>query len=103
MTAERRPSIVGCVRFPVRLMGRGEGKMRVVALLACGLAVGSCASMTRDWNDQVRFSSVPSEANVRTSTGFQCITPCQTAVGRKDEFVAVFSKPGYESKEVLVK
>ncbi|MBX9840419.1 MAG: translation initiation factor 2 [Xanthobacteraceae bacterium] len=77
--------------------------MRCVALLACGLALSGCASITRGWNEQIQFSSNPPEANVRTSTGFQCVTPCTLQVGRKDEFTAVFSKAGYISQEVPVR
>jgi hypothetical protein len=77
--------------------------MRVVALLACGLALSACASITRGWNEQIQFSSNPPEASVRTSTGFQCVTPCTLQIGRKDEFTAVFSKAGYVSQEVSVR
>lgn len=77
--------------------------MRVVGVLAVGLALSGCASITRGWNEQMQFSSVPSEANVRTSMGFQCLTPCTLQVGRKDEFTVVFSKAGYETKEVQVR
>ena len=89
--------------FSARLKGRGGEKMRVVALLACGLALSACASITRGWNEQIQFSSNPPEANVRSSTGFQCVTPCTLQIGRKDEFSVVFSKAGYISQEVSVR
>jgi hypothetical protein len=39
---------------------------------------------------------------VRTTSGLVCITPCSLPVGRKDEFVATFTKPGYEPVSVPV-
>jgi len=72
-------------------------------LLACGLALGGCASVTRGWEEVVRFSSVPTEAAVRTSSGFQCITPCFMKVQRKEDFTVTFSKAGYVTVEVPVR
>lgn len=77
--------------------------MRIVVVIAAALAVGSCASITRGWDNQIQFSSNPPEASVRTSAGFTCVTPCTLKVGRKDEFTAVFSKPGYITQEVAVR
>ncbi|WP_244445248.1 translation initiation factor 2 [Microvirga sp. BSC39] len=40
---------------------------------------------------------------MRTSTGLTCpTTPCTLQVDRKAEFVASFSKEGYESQDVMV-
>jgi hypothetical protein len=77
--------------------------MRKLALLACGLALSGCASVTRGWEEVVHFSSLPTEAALRTSTGFQCITPCIMKVQRKEDFTATFSKPGYISVDVPVR
>src|SRR4051812_37893672 len=78
--------------------------MRTVgALVAAGLMLGACASVTRGLNNQIQFSSNPPEASVRTSMGFQCVTPCTLQVGRKDEFDVVFSKAGYITETVPVR
>lgn len=76
---------------------------RVLVAASCGLTVAGCASITRGLNEQIQFTSYPSEASVRTSTGFQCVTPCTLQVGRKDEFTVVFSKADYVSQEVPVR
>jgi hypothetical protein len=40
---------------------------------------------------------------MRTSTGLTCpTTPCTLEVNRKSEFVATFSKQGYQSQNVMV-
>ncbi len=51
----------------------------------------------------MNFNSAPSEALMRTSTGLTCTTPCTLKVGRKDEFIATFSKPGYVTQDVPIK
>jgi hypothetical protein len=77
--------------------------MRMMTLLAFGLVLGGCASVTRGWEEVVHFSSLPTEAAVRTSTGFQCITPCIMKVQRKEDFVATFTKQGYIPVDVPVR
>jgi hypothetical protein len=72
--------------------------LAVLALSCCG-----CATITRGTTSQVQIRSEPSEANVRTSLGHACVTPCTITVSRKDEFVVVFSKPGYQMMEIPVK
>src|SRR6266700_465617 len=70
-------------------------RMRWVAILAVALMLGACASVTRGFNDQVQFLSDPPGAEVRTSMGHLCMTPCTLQFGRRDEFTVMFSKPGY--------
>lgn len=78
-------------------MGRGL----VVLMLA--LSCCRCATITRGTSDQVQIRSEPSEANVRTSLGHACLTPCTITVSRKDEFMVLISKPGYQTMEIPVK
>lgn len=79
--------------------------MKVRAFIAAGLvaAVAGCATVTRGTNSQVQIQSEPPGADVRTSTGFTCTTPCTMTVGRKDEFTVSFSKAGYEPEQVDLK
>lgn len=73
------------------------------ALVAVSLLTG-CATVTRGMSEQVTFTSEPSGASVRTSTGLQCsATPCTFDISRKSEFIATFTMPGYKSQEVAVK
>ncbi len=76
--------------------------MRWVAILAVALMLGACASVTRGFNDQVQFLSDPPGAEVRTSMGHLCMTPCTLQFGRRDEFTVMFSKPGYMPQQVAV-
>lgn len=78
--------------------------MRVsfLAVLAGSLSLGGCATVTRGTTEQITFDSTPPAA-MRTSTGLICpTTPCTLEVSRKSEFVATFSKDGYESQDVMV-
>lgn len=72
--------------------------------LAFVLGLAGCATVTRGMNEQVTFTSEPSGATVRLSTGLQCsATPCTFDISRKQEFIAVFSMPGYEDLSIDVK
>jgi len=77
-------------------------RLSLLAILAGSLSLGACATVTRGTTEQITFDSTPS-AEMRTSTGLTCpATPCTLEVSRKSEFIATFSKPGYESQNVVV-
>ena len=76
--------------------------MRLVVVLALAAGLGSCASLTRGTTSQVHFTSEPMGAELRTSMGHQCLTPCTLQFQRKDEFVASFSKSGYHPVSLMV-
>lgn len=71
-------------------------------VLFCALALSACGTITRGTTDQVQILSDPSDAEVRTSLGHSCRTPCSLTISRKDEFVVTFSKDGYEPRQVPV-
>jgi hypothetical protein len=75
--------------------------MRLIAI-AGSLALAGCATVTRGTTEQVQIISEPDDAVATTSLGQSCHTPCTLTVGRKDEFVVVFEKPGFERKQVPV-
>ncbi len=80
--------------------------MRIMSVwLVVSLAAfsGGCATVTRGTTNNVGFNSQPSQAEMRTSNGLGCITPCSLVVKRNEEFVATFTKPGYQAKQVEVK
>jgi hypothetical protein len=55
-------------------------------------------------SEQVTFTSEPTGATVRTSTGLACsATPCTFDISRKQEFTAVFTMPGYKEQTIAVK
>lgn len=77
---------------------------RILSVAMVAVSMGGCATVTRGMSEQVTFTSEPSGASVRLSTGLQCsATPCTFDISRKQEFIAVFSKPGYEDQSIDVK
>ena len=77
--------------------------LRIVCVLLLAALSGGCATVTRGTENTIGFDSKPSQAEVRTSNGLGCVTPCSLVVKRNEEFVATFSKPGYQSQQVEVK
>jgi hypothetical protein len=77
--------------------------MRIILILALTALCGGCATVTRGTTDNVGFDSQPSQAEVRTSNGLGCVTPCSLTVKKNEEFIATFTKPGYKSQQVEVK
>ena len=76
---------------------------KLLVCVAAGMAVSGCATITRGTTDQVQIISDPSGADVRSSMGPTCITPCTLQVSRKDEFTVTISKPGFVEENVPVK
>lgn len=74
----------------------------IIPLCIAAFTLAGCATITRGTTNQVAFQSEPAEADMKTSTGQTCITPCTLAISRKSEFTAVFSKPGYNDFSVAV-
>jgi hypothetical protein len=82
---------------------QARGTVRYFILLAAGLAMAGCATVTRGTTDQITVTSQPSEAHVATTLSQACTTPCTFPVARKDEFVVTVSKDGYKPQEIPVK
>jgi hypothetical protein len=72
----------------------------------CGFALAAlaagCATVTRGTTSQVQFVSDPPGAELRTSLGHACVTPCTLNFQRRDEFVVTFSRAGYRSVQIPV-
>lgn len=79
-------------------------KFIFAALASCiALSLGGCATVTRGMSEQVNFTSEPSGASMRTSTGLTCpTTPCTLDISRKQAFTATFSLPGYVDQNIEV-
>ena len=73
-----------------------------IAAAAFALSAAACATVTRGTTNQVQLISEPAGAEVKTSLGQTCTTPCTVEVNRKSEFVAVFSKDGYQDASIPV-
>jgi len=73
----------------------------MIALL--GLSLSACATVTRGSNDDWIATSEPSGARVETTNGHMCSqTPCTIKMPRRSEFVATFSRDGYQTVTVHV-
>lgn len=76
---------------------------KVLMVICAGVALSGCATITRGTTDQIQVVSEPAGADVRSSMGPTCVTPCTMQVSRKDEFTLTVSKPGYSEESVAVK
>ena len=75
---------------------------KVVLIIALACLCGGCATVVRGTTDEVAFKSSPSGAEVHTSNGLACVTPCTLQIKKNEEFVATFKKAGYAAKDVPV-
>ncbi|AXS39776.1 translation initiation factor 2 [Breoghania sp. L-A4] len=72
-------------------------------LVALGLAVSGCATVTRGTTEEVRVVVDPADAKVETTIGLSCTgMPCNLQAKRKAEFTVTASKPGYKPESVFV-
>ena len=77
-------------------------QISAAVLMAAG--VGACGSIVRGTTEPVSFVSIPSGAAMTTDKKYACpITPCTLDVERSDEFVATFTKPGYQPQSIPVR
>ena len=76
-------------------------RMGALALMIASLC--ACATVTRGTKQKIEFTSTPEGADVKTSEGYSCVTPCKTKLKRKTGFEAVFTKEGYQPATVKVR
>lgn len=76
------------------------GRLGAIALVVISLS--ACATITRGTKQKVEFKSTPDGADVSTSTGATCVTPCTIKMKRKQGFDATFRKEGYQETVVKV-
>lgn len=76
--------------------------MRFVLVFALAAMCGGCATVLRGTTDQVGFNSTPSGAEVHTSNGLGCVTPCTLTIKKNEEFIATFEKEGFLPQQVPV-
>jgi hypothetical protein len=79
---------------------------RVIAIVACGFTVAACsASMPSLFSsspstETLRFESEPPGAEVKTSSGQTCRTPCEVTVQPASELSATLALNGYQLQTV---
>ncbi|HEY4860315.1 MAG TPA: hypothetical protein VII14_10290 [Xanthobacteraceae bacterium] len=84
---------------------------RVIAVMACGFTVAACSASIPSLNflnsspstAAVRFESEPAGAEVKTSSGQTCHTPCELTVQVAPELSATFALAGYQPETVSVR
>lgn len=73
------------------------------ALSAAAMSLGACATVTRGDHTAWEVRTTPPGAGVKTSNNMQCeSTPCSLKMGRRSEFDATITKPGYKVVRVHV-
>jgi hypothetical protein len=74
--------------------------IKKVLVVACTSALlvglGGCATVFRGSSEEITFSTQPSKATIRLSTGQSCRTPCALEVSRKGEIFVTVTKDGYK-------
>jgi hypothetical protein len=92
------------------LLSWGPIMSRVITVVVCGLSVAACSAMPNlnffkrsETTEALRFESAPSGAQVKTSSGQSCITPCELKVSAKDEFTATFTLKPYKPQTIPVR
>jgi hypothetical protein len=77
--------------------------MRIMGILALGVMLGGCASVTRGTTENISISSTPSgvEAVVNgLEVPTTCMTPCSVVAKRNADISITFQKEGFESQTV---
>src|SRR6476620_10403769 len=88
----------------------GSNMSRVIAVVACGLSVAACSVMPNlnffkrtETTEALRFESAPPGAEVKTSSGQSCLTPCELTVQANTEFTATFELKGYQPQTISIR
>jgi len=84
---------------------------RVIAVVACGFTVAACSASMPSLNflssspptEALRFESEPPGAEVKTSSGQSCRTPCELTVQLAPELSATFALNGYQPQTISVR
>lgn len=78
-------------------------KIRVAAAILVAANLSACATITRGTKQKFEIISEPSAAQVTTTLGDKCVTPCKLKLKRREAFTATFTKEGYESQQANVR
>ncbi|MDE2377880.1 PEGA domain-containing protein [Bradyrhizobium sp.] len=77
--------------------------MRILGIVALGVMLGGCASITRGTTENISISSTPSGAEAAVSgldVPTTCTTPCAIVAKRNADISITFQKEGFESQTV---
>src|SRR5882762_8035054 len=86
---------------------------RVIAVMACGLTVAACSSISSltslnflkssPTTEALRIESEPPGAEAKTSQGQSCRTPCEVVVQTGSELSVMLALNGYQPQTVSVR
>jgi hypothetical protein len=76
---------------------------RIFAVMVLAMLCANCATVTRGTTSQVQIYSEPRGADVATSLGHRCTTPCTLSIDRKAEFTVSISKTGFKPVQMPVR
>ena len=84
---------------------------RVIAILASGYVLAACSMSMPSMDffkstpasDVLRVESEPPGADVRTSEGQSCRTPCELTVAATSDFTVTYSLNGYQPQTTQVR
>lgn len=65
------------------------------ALAVVAVVLSGCGSISRGTTEPVYLSARPESAEITTSLGHRCKSPCTVTVERKTKFTAYAEAPGY--------
>lgn len=75
---------------------------RILTVVALAGLTANCATVTRGTTSQIQITSEPRDADVRTSIGHTCRTPCTLTIDRKAEFMVTITKDGFKEQQIPV-
>lgn len=73
------------------------------AIIACGPALGGCATVIHGVHQDVRFRSDPAAATIRLVQGGTCVTPCEIEMHRGRDSMVTYTLEGYEPASVYLR
>jgi hypothetical protein len=76
--------------------------MKLITLFFSLCLLSGCASITRGTKEVVVIDTSPQDAEVRLSTGQVGRTPASFEVPRRDTITVMISKPGFNSRTVVL-
>lgn len=76
--------------------------MRLAVLVFSLAMMTGCATITRGTSEAWVVESDPSGADVKLSTGQECVTPCALKLKRKTAFSVTITKAGYKTVDTEI-
>ncbi len=87
----------------IKEVGAIHNMIKIFAAMALAMLCANCATVTRGTTSQVQIYSDPPGADVATSLGHRCTTPCTLTIDRKSEFTVSMSKAGFKPVQIPVR